>query len=104
MQITVTENNDWEGETFSYVMEVTEQMADAIEEFVKPDESMKFERNTTYTNESIAEINKHSDNSYLRRIGFYEFDNPEVEKRLLTRTCGEHDNFFYKSVGLKKLK
>jgi len=103
MQITVTEENDWEGETFSYVMEVTEQMADAIEEFVKPDESMKFERNTTYTKESIAEINKHSNNSYLQRIGFYELENEEVEKKLLTRTCDKDDNFFYKYVGLKRL-
>lgn len=103
MQITVTEENNWEGETFSYVMEVTEQMADAIEDFVKPDDSMKFERNTSYTKESIAEINKHSNNSYLQRIGFYEFENEEVEKKLLTRTCGEHDTFFYKHVGLKRL-
>lgn len=77
-QITITEDNDWEGETFSYILNVDEDTRKKIIEYFNKNKTEEDEENpwsieldTTYTQEKVKEINKHSKNSYMDRINFY---------------------------------
>lgn len=99
MQVTFTDINDYEGESFSFIMEIEdEQMIDVIEQGTidwQEEGSFKIERNTTYTQEQVSLINKHSDNEYMDRIGFYEFKDYRNVKDW-------YMDVFYKGIGLKK--
>lgn len=95
MQIEVIDHNNWEGENFSFVMEVPEDIARKIAE--QADECLTVVLNTDYKAADIERINSISDNGYMDRIGFYEF------KAIPTHFGGIYEDVFYKGHGLKRI-
>lgn len=98
MQITITDHNEWEGEDFSFVMEMDEQLANQISN--QASSSMSIEFNTSYSQQDIDRINDHSDNGYMERIGFYELK-PQI---IIVPGIDFYDQVFYKACGLINLK
>ena len=96
-QITVTERNDWEGETFSYILNIDDDILSKIKKGLKKIPNVKIEEDTTYTKESIKKLNKSSSNSYMDRYQFCEL------KTLPTGKFDWYDDVFYKAVGLKTI-
>jgi hypothetical protein len=96
MQIRVIENNDNEGEKFSYILDVTPELAQEIQNWVDEDEYgdvWDVELNTKYTKEEVDFLNKHVDNGYMDYIGFYEIpEGSEISEET-----------FYKGAGLNRL-
>lgn len=92
MQITVTDHNEWEGEDFSFILEVDDKTAKRI--YMNRNRYMSVELNTAHTPESIKAINIRSDNGYMDRIGFYEINKP------LPKRGGLYEKIFYKANGL----
>lgn len=96
IQVTVTENNDWEGETFLYVLQVNQEKAQEISEYFSREEFQEdwfVELNTDYTPEKVELLNEHSDNTYMDYIGFYKIP----EGREIS------DELFYKAAGLERV-
>lgn len=96
IQIRVIENNEWEGETFSYVLQVTPELAQEIQDLFDEDDEdfWDMELNTSYTPEQVEMLNKHSSNSYMDYINFYTIpDGAQIDK-----------DMFYKGAGLNKVK
>jgi hypothetical protein len=100
IQITVTENNDWEGETFSYILNVDAEMLAQIEFGLSAyNESVIWiDKFTSFTQESIKPLNRISNNTYMNRFGFYEV------KELPKEDFRWYEDVFYKGVGLEKIK
>jgi hypothetical protein len=96
MQIRVIENNDNEGEKFSYILDVTPELAQEIQNWVDEDEYgdvWSIELDTDYTMDEVAFLNKHVDNGYMDYIGFYEIpEGSEISEET-----------FYKGAGLNRL-
>lgn len=95
IQIRIIEDNDNEGERFSYVIHVSEEKAQEIKEFIDTldEDYWDIEINTNYTQDQIDLLNYHVDNGYMDYIGFYKIpDGAELTEDL-----------FYKASGLEKL-
>ncbi len=100
MQVTVTENNDNEGESFSYIFN------DANDSFVSnlmtilsaeiEEGFIEIEENTDYTEDLVKKLNKASKNTYMDRFGFYKIPVVSVESDI-------YSEVFYKAVGLDKI-
>ena len=88
-QYTITEENDWEGETFSYVMDLTDEEFNYINDRIGSIDALSIEP-TTHTKESVKIINDHSDNSYKDRINFYKFKDDLFE--MIRKGCDFIDN------------
>ena len=97
-QYKVKENNDHEGETFNYVLDLTEEEAKIIAEKCEKlgDESLSISENN-YTQEQIDEINNLSNNSYMPFIARYELENGALEN------WEEYGDCFYKGTGLTQI-
>lgn len=95
IQIRIIEDNDNEGERFSYVMHVSEDRAQEIKAFIETldEDYWDIEMNTNYTEEQMEQLNDHVDNGYMDYIGFYRIpDGAELTEDL-----------FYKGSGLERL-
>ena len=97
MQIRVIEHNDWEGETFSYILdeglETVNKIQHVLHEADEFGEVWEIELNTEYTSELVNTLNKHSQNTYMDYIGFYEIPGgAEITEDL-----------FYKGAGLNRV-
>lgn len=68
-QYTITEYNDWEGETFGYILMLTDSEYDIIAKAFEDSESFEI-KPSEYTYEQVDMINKHSSNSYMSRLQF----------------------------------
>ena len=66
-QYTITEENDWEGETFSYVMDLTDEEFNYINDRIGSIDALSIEP-TTHTKESVKIINDHSGELLLSNI------------------------------------
>ena len=97
-QYTVKENNDHEGETFNYVLDLTEDEAKIIAEKCEKlgDESLSI-KETNYTEEQINEIDNLSNNEYMAFIRKYELEDDALEN------WEEYGDCFYKGTGLTKI-
>lgn len=96
IQIRIIEHNDWEGETFSYVLHVTPEIADEINQYFSDERFegvWEVEINTSYTPEQVEMLNNHSQNDYMDYIGFYKI--PEGGQI--------NEDMFYKAAGLNKI-
>ena len=95
MQVRIIEHNDNEGESFSYVLEVSNETSEKLVEIFDEFESdeWEIETNTNYTLEKVNELNKHVDNNYMDYIGFYAI--PEGAEL--------SEDIFYKGNGLIEL-
>jgi hypothetical protein len=100
-QYTITEDNDWEGELFGYIMYLTPEEAEKIkkkaQEIFDGEETVTIEE-TEYTAEDVKKINNASSNSYMDRLGFYEFASETV-----LDDWKEHGSLFYKGNGLNEI-
>ena len=99
-QYEIEERNDWEGETFSYIVELTEEQFNKIQKLFEGDE---FEEvcsisECDYTKEQVDLINDKSSNSYMDRIAFYKLD-PETDLE-----NSEYNDFPYKGNGLIRIR
>jgi hypothetical protein len=96
IQIRVIEDNDWEGETFSYVLQVTPEVAEEIDMLIQSlsEDIWSLELNTSYTPEQVEMLNDHVDNGYMDYINFYTIpEGAQIDEDL-----------FYKGAGLNKVK
>ncbi len=102
-QLTITEHNDWEGETFSYIFDnVSEEMVsmlkDGLDEMVE-EGTIEIEENSSYTKEQVTILNSKANNSYMKRFGFYKIpDLSTIPKEEY------YDEVFYKAKGLEQIK
>lgn len=98
MQLTVTEHNSWEGETFNYILNnISDELATKIENFCEKyscsqiPATYEVKRNTEHTRDSIKVLNENSNNGYMWLYGFYKLpENPNFE----------NDTLFYKGGSL----
>lgn len=93
MQIRVIENNYWEGEKFSYVLDVTSEVAELIKTWMEKEDKYgdiwSIELNTNYTQEIMDLLNHHIDNGYKDYIGFYKIpEGSEIEEKLFCKGAG----------------
>lgn len=96
IQIRVIEHNDWEGETFSYILQVTPEQAEEIDMLIQTldEEFWEVEINTSYTPEQVEMLNNHSQNDYMDYINFYTIpEGAQID-----------EDMFYKGAGLNKVK
>lgn len=77
-QYTITEENDWEGETFGYIMDLTDDEVALITNGLAESEFHSIEP-SNYTPEQAALVNKHDTNGYMPRLGFYAFKKSLVD-------------------------
>ena len=54
-QVTITERNQWERETFSYILELDEQTLLEFKNGLKNQSNVKIDENTTYTKEQVKD-------------------------------------------------
>ena len=95
-QITVTERNAQEGETFSYIINVDNDILSKIKKGLKSRPNIKIEEDTNYTKSSIIKLNKESHNRYMERYQFYDIILPKGR-------IDWYSDVFYKAVGLKPI-
>lgn len=103
MQITVKERNDWEGETWNYILDVEPEVVDIIKNEFRGRSDIEVYEETEYTQEEIDQLNGRSDNTYMDEYGFYE---PLTAGKLLylKDINGDlYDDVFYKAKGLKRV-
>lgn len=98
-QITVKEINDWEGETFNYVLYVTEDQKELIKLKCEMygDDTLSVQE-TNYTGEEFKSLDEASGNTYMDYIAFYRLNENALEG------WKEFGGCFYKGVGLEKIK
>lgn len=94
-QITITEKNKWEGETFSYILYLDDETILEFKNGLKNTSNVKIEENTAYTVELVDELNKKSNNSYMDRFQFVKFIKP-------TGKFDWYTDVVYKAVGFNK--
>lgn len=103
-QYTVKERNQWENETFNYVLmlseEQVEQIKSKLDEFQENEDYEElyidiFE--TDITDRDISLINMLSDNNYMALVGAYKLEENAIENWI------EPQDLFYKGVGLKQV-
>lgn len=98
-QYEITEENDNEGETFGYILELTNEQYEVIKTRFEDDEYVEYctIEPSEYTQEQTDLINKKSRNRYMDRLGWYE-----LEKDLDLEAC-EYWEFPYKGNGMIKI-
>jgi hypothetical protein len=113
-QFTVTERNDNEGEVWGYILYIDSDkeaiIKDRFDKKIESDiefcESHWSLEETKYTDEQVELINKHCDNSYLPRLGYYLLSS-KVTNLMLNPDEVENLSFediFYKARFLEKYK
>ena len=78
-QVTITERNMWEEETFSYILNLDEETILEFKNGLKNNSNVKIKENTRYTKELIKELNNDSRNEYMDRYQFVEFKKPNYD-------------------------
>jgi hypothetical protein len=96
-QVTITERNQWEGETFSYILNLDDETILEFKNGLKDNSNVKIEEDTNYTKEQIKELNNRSNNSYMDRYQFVEFEKPKYDFKW-------YDDVVYKAVGFKRVR
>jgi len=120
-QYTITEYNDWEGETFGYIMDLTDDEVALITKGLAESEFHSIEP-SSHTPEDVALVKKHDTNGYMDRLGFYEFKKSLVDMIADNDACIDGDDdydeiekeeqkeqfltneVFYKGAGLNRIK
>jgi hypothetical protein len=98
-QITVEERNDWENETFNYVIHVTpEEEIEIREKSDRLGGGSLTVQETNYTDKEIEKMESESSNGYMSLIAPYELNKDALKH------WEEHGDCFYKGVGLTRLE
>jgi hypothetical protein len=95
-QYEIEEVNDWEGETFSYLVNLDEETFNKIKTLFE-DEEFEGEcyiKESYLTKEEVDLINKYSSNGYMERMQFAELEEDLDFNNL------EYNDFPYKGNGL----
>jgi hypothetical protein len=105
MKIIINEENDWEGETFGYILDVSEQELKHIEDILKNDDGNLagyiLEIKDLPINE-IDKINKYSDNTYMDRLN--TISRPENTDNIFLKLSNKNfSDVFYKGVNFNIL-
>lgn len=88
LQYVIEENNEHEGETFGYIMELTDAEYALINQYILTEEQQtkRYEEDEEYFDNSftisqcnyddkeVKTINKHNGHSYMPRLAYYEFE------------------------------
>ena len=96
-QVTITERNEWERETFSYILNLDDKTILEFKNGLKDNSNVKIEEDTNYTKEQVKELNNKSNNSYMYRYQFVEFEKPNYDFKW-------YDDVVYKAVGFKRVR
>jgi hypothetical protein len=94
----IDEDNDWEGETFGYLLELTKEQADQIKiRFAEEDFEGECTINTAddLTRRDVMMANKFSTNNYRDRLSYMRL------KEGLNLSNFQYQNFPYKGNGMK---
>ena len=100
MQITITEKNAWENETFSYIIEVTEEILTILKDRISEYSNLKLDE-TSYNQNDVKTMNSKSSNSYMNRYDFYIL--PSQEDLEYYKEAILNKDVFYKGVGLNRI-
>ena len=95
--VTITERNEWERETFSYILELDEKTILDFKNGLKDNSNIKIEENTTYTQEQVEKLNNNSNNNYMDRFQFVKFKKPDYNFKW-------YDDIVYKAVGFTRVE
>lgn len=92
IQITVTDNNSNEGEIFSFIFNVKEEYYNKLKEIIEEadHEELSIEK-TSFTEEEVDLLNKHSGNTYMLRFTFFD-KAPDISE--LTKENVYYDCFY----------
>lgn len=107
--IGIDEINDWEGKTFGYYFQYSEEIEEKLNEFknavstTSTDDIYAVDLEG-YTEEEIKAINKSSSNSYMDRITIIDSDTVDWEKILNWCKVVEEGPGIYKGMPLKDTK
>lgn len=96
-QVTITEDNEWEGETFSYILDLDDESIKEFKKGLEDRDNVKIEIDTTFTKEQVELLNNRSSNEYMDRYQFVTFDKPDYD-------FDWYSDVIYKSSGFKKVK
>lgn len=97
-QFTVKEENQWEGETFNYVLMLTEDELDCIKTKIEDlGEGNLTIKSSSWSCDDVFKMNRMSSNCYMAFIGFYELKDGALERWIEFGDC------FYKGVGLQRV-
>jgi hypothetical protein len=96
-QVTITEKNQWERETFSYILNLDDKTILEFKNGLKDNSNVKIEEDTNYTKELVKELNNKSNNGYMDRYQFVEFEKPNYDFKW-------YDDVIYKAVGFKRVR
>lgn len=98
-QYTVTEDNNWEGETYRYIIEVTQAQSNIIQQKCELlGEGCLTIKQTSYNANDVNRLNEVHRNGYMDYIGFYKINYGMINK------WKEYGDLFYKGKGLTLLK
>lgn len=96
-QVTITEQNQWGGETFSYILNLDDETILEFKNGLKENFNVKIEENTSFTKEQVKELNNKSSNGYMNRYQFVKFKKPEYD-------FNWYEDVVYKAVGFTRIK
>ena len=96
-QVTITEINNWERETFSYILYLDDETILEFENGLKNNSNVRIEKNTTFTKDKVEELNKKSHNNYMCRYQFVEFKKPDYDFKW-------YEDIVYKAVGFIRIR
>lgn len=105
IQIRVIEHNDNEGETFTYLLNVSPEIGKKLKDYVDRvyDESeWAVNLDVNYDRQKVDELNEHVNNDYLEYIEFYEFTDPSDLDNIDSDDF-DFEGIFYKSSGLTQV-
>lgn len=91
-QVTITERNEWEGETFSYILNLDDETILEFKKGLQDHSNVKIEENTNYTKELVENLNNGSNNNYMDRFQFVVFEKPNYD-------FDWYEDIVYKAVG-----
>lgn len=96
-QVTITEINNWERETFSYILYLDDETILEFENGLKNNSNVRIEKNTTFTKDKVEELNKKSLNNYMCRYQFVEFKKPDYDFKW-------YEDIVYKAAGFIRIR
>jgi hypothetical protein len=96
-QVTITEINQWEGETFSYILNLDDETILEFKNGLKDQSNVKIEEDTNFTKEQVKDLNNKSNNGYMCRYQFVEFKKPDYDFEW-------YEDIVYKAVGFERLR
>jgi len=101
LQYTITEENDWEGETWRYIVRLAPEDYKILKKLIDQQEEARYSiEKTAYTWSTVEQLNKLATTDYMDAIGFYSFK----VGRPYFDTQERVNSVFYKAGGLTRIE